>query len=371
MFVHDEGQIVFQFEDTGTNTVDEADLTHRYLWGPAVDQVLADEQVDWSDSDADGEVLWALTDHLGTVRDIIDNDASYHNHRNFDAFGNLVSESATTKDFLFAYTGKAFDEATGLQYNWNRWYDPKTGRWISEGPIGFSAGDANKVRYVANNPSRYFDPNGLHYVEAPYYGDDGRHDLPPLFLSDVVDIPMPPPRPGGDSPIGPLHDGLTIGPYDPKYDDTYRSPAWRDMKADWARYNYLAGKHRAFELPNKLKDEYSKLCDQFDFDEDEVRGMPPEEFLRRKREGNAIIDMLDEENYKQRQDLLQALVRVRRSTMNNRPARNLMQSIDECANPSRGHREWLEEKLWRQRIRIRNQPPGGNGRPGGRPPVRR
>ncbi len=44
------------------------DLTNRYLHGPAVDQILADEQVD--SLAAPGEVLWPLTDNLGTVRDL-------------------------------------------------------------------------------------------------------------------------------------------------------------------------------------------------------------------------------------------------------------------------------------------------------------
>ncbi len=37
-------------------------IQHRYLHGPLIDQVFADET-------AGGEVLWALADHLGTVRD--------------------------------------------------------------------------------------------------------------------------------------------------------------------------------------------------------------------------------------------------------------------------------------------------------------
>lgn len=46
-------------------------------------------------------------------------------------------------DEAFAYTGRWLDKATGLQNNFNRWYDCKTGRWLSEDLIGFAAGDAN------------------------------------------------------------------------------------------------------------------------------------------------------------------------------------------------------------------------------------
>ena len=54
-----------------------------------------------------------------------------------------------------------FDPASGLQNNLNRWYDPEVGRWISEDPIGFAAGDANLYRYVGNSPTNYTDPDGL------------------------------------------------------------------------------------------------------------------------------------------------------------------------------------------------------------------
>jgi hypothetical protein len=50
-FVYENGQIVLEFEgDTA------ADLSQRYLWGPAVDQLLADEQV------LAGKLLWPLAD---------------------------------------------------------------------------------------------------------------------------------------------------------------------------------------------------------------------------------------------------------------------------------------------------------------------
>ena len=48
-----------------------------------------------------------------------------------------------------------------MQYNRARWYDPQTGRWLSQDPIGFAAGDANLYRYVGNSPTNATDPSGL------------------------------------------------------------------------------------------------------------------------------------------------------------------------------------------------------------------
>jgi RHS repeat-associated protein len=61
----------------------------------------------------------------------------------------------------YQYTGRDWDADVGLQYNRARWYDPATGRWVSEDPIGFSAGDPNLARYVGNGATYGSDPNGL------------------------------------------------------------------------------------------------------------------------------------------------------------------------------------------------------------------
>jgi RHS repeat-associated protein len=60
-----------------------------------------------------------------------------------------------------------FDKTTGLQNNLNRWYDASVGRWLSEDPIGFTAGDVNLYRYVGNGPVNGTDPSGLQTYPLP------------------------------------------------------------------------------------------------------------------------------------------------------------------------------------------------------------
>nr|WP_248782930.1 RHS repeat-associated core domain-containing protein [Streptomyces exfoliatus] len=57
------------------------------------------------------------------------------------------------------YPGQYFDPETGLHYNFNRYYDPEAGRYLSPDPLGI-APSINPYAYVAN-PFILADPLGL------------------------------------------------------------------------------------------------------------------------------------------------------------------------------------------------------------------
>ncbi|WP_370623551.1 peroxidase family protein [cf. Phormidesmis sp. LEGE 11477] len=149
-YVYDGEHIALVFDGEGNQV-------SRYLHGPQVDQVLAEETVA-------GEVRWALSDHQGSVRDLIDSDGAVLNHIVYDSYGQVTSETNPDIDFRFGYTGRERDEETGLYYYRARYFDPAPGTFVSTDPLGFGAGDSNLYRYVFNSPTNHVDPSGLRSV---------------------------------------------------------------------------------------------------------------------------------------------------------------------------------------------------------------
>jgi RHS repeat-associated protein len=85
---------------------------------------------------------------------------SVADHLTYDACGDITSQSNSANAPSFAYTGQLWDADAGLYYYRSRWYDPRSSRFLSNDPSGFSAGDANLQRYVFNDPVNAVDPTG-------------------------------------------------------------------------------------------------------------------------------------------------------------------------------------------------------------------
>lgn len=176
LFISEGSQTALQLEDTNLADTASDTITHHYLWTPGIqDKLLADT--------SSSETLWTLTDHLGSVRDVLQLTPigiANISHIVYDSYGNITSG---TNPILFGYTGKLFDTSTNLQNNINRWYDPTIGRWLTVDPISFAAGDTNLYRYVGNRTTLFTDPSGLNMMRLVSQYSGYR---PPDYVSEKL-----------------------------------------------------------------------------------------------------------------------------------------------------------------------------------------
>jgi RHS repeat-associated protein len=107
-------------------------------------------------------------DHLGTPQVLTDETQAVVWKAAYTPFGEAIP-SIQTVDNPFRFPGQYYDQETGLHYNYFRYYNPQTGRYITPDPIGLEGG-INLFSYVANAPTRLIDPWGL---QAGYRGIRG------------------------------------------------------------------------------------------------------------------------------------------------------------------------------------------------------
>jgi RHS repeat-associated protein len=100
------------------------------------------------------------TDHQGSVRAVTDLSGLLVNTYAYDAYGNAEAAVESLPQ-PYRYTGREWDGVTRLYHYRARAYDPETGRFLQEDPIGLLSGDANFYRYVKNNPVNFVDPSGI------------------------------------------------------------------------------------------------------------------------------------------------------------------------------------------------------------------
>ena len=100
----------------------------------------------------------ALTDGIGNIIESYRYDAWGRVLGVYNASGNQIDESAFGNRIL--WQGREYSFKTGLYYFRARWYDPITGRFLSNDPIGISGG-LNQYVFCGNNPVNFRDPFGL------------------------------------------------------------------------------------------------------------------------------------------------------------------------------------------------------------------
>jgi RHS repeat-associated protein len=186
-------------------------LKMRYLDGLAVDELLAR-------TDASGNTSWYLTDQVGSVVAIASTSAVL-DQITYDPFGNIVTQTDSAEADRFMFAGLEYDSTTGLYYDHARYYDAAIGRFVSQDPKGFAAGDANLYRYVQNNPAAATDPSGTQddpitiIIKSRWENGWGVGGVPYIGTGDGGPVRIYPTSPV-PKPVGPPG-GVQFSPADP------------------------------------------------------------------------------------------------------------------------------------------------------------
>jgi len=147
----------------GPNLLEEIDnsgnILARYTQGAFVDELLSELR--------SGTTSYYEEDGLGSVTSLSSSAGALANTYTFDSFGKLTASAGTIVN-PFQYTGREFDQETGMYFYRARYYDQSIGRFSSEDPIGINGGP-NFYDYVSNDPVDLIDPPGLSPRPVPPY----------------------------------------------------------------------------------------------------------------------------------------------------------------------------------------------------------
>ncbi|WP_305974636.1 RHS repeat-associated core domain-containing protein [Rheinheimera baltica] len=110
-----------------------------------------------------GQLYYYQLDQLGTPLSLTDSDNNIVWQAHYTVFGK-ATVTVNTIDNPIRFQGQYYDSESGLHYNHFRYYDPQTGRFISQDPIGLLGG-INHYQYAPNHIN-WIDPLGLKCKEG-------------------------------------------------------------------------------------------------------------------------------------------------------------------------------------------------------------
>jgi RHS repeat-associated protein len=155
-----DGRITYYIYDGAGTVIAEADanktITRYYIHGATL---LAMEE-------AGGNQYCYHSDAIGNTVAVSDPTGSLVNRYSYSPFGlELLRAEQLSQPFRYVGAYGVMTEPSGLLYMRARYYDPDTGRFLSEDPLGLEGG-VNLYVYAGNNPVNYSDPSGLWVPQA-------------------------------------------------------------------------------------------------------------------------------------------------------------------------------------------------------------
>ena len=136
-----------------------------------------------------GKRYGIVSDYIGRPVQAYDEHGTPVWQADYDIYGNLLNLKGNRKFLPFRQLGQYEDEETGLYYNRFRYYDPNTGGYISQDPIGLAGGNPTLYGYVSDSNS-WVDEFGLkgdHHQIPKIPGHQKHHIIPQSTKHPLLD----------------------------------------------------------------------------------------------------------------------------------------------------------------------------------------
>nr|WP_308406118.1 DUF6531 domain-containing protein [Streptomyces sp. TML10] len=130
-----------------------------------------------------------VTDAAGTPAELVTVDGAVVWQRRTSLWGTPLASGAESGsvDCPLRFPGQYRDAETGLHYNYFRFYDPETARYLSPDPLGLDP--APNHHAYPPNPFRWIDPTGLVKCTQEALDKAFEMDNTPRKLEHVIDPP--------------------------------------------------------------------------------------------------------------------------------------------------------------------------------------
>ena len=145
----------------GSHLLQEVHLDGRYTYiytDPDSYEPLAQVR-DWTTEDGESrqQIHYFHCDQIGIPREMTDKDGNLLWFGNYTGWGRLKEETKVTDSAYqpFRLQNQYADHETGLHYNFFRYYEPDSGRFVNQDPIGLWGGDNLYI----------FGPNSQNWVD--------------------------------------------------------------------------------------------------------------------------------------------------------------------------------------------------------------
>ncbi|HHI80358.1 MAG TPA: RHS repeat-associated core domain-containing protein, partial [Planctomycetes bacterium] len=207
-YLYAGSSMIAEYRKVGTGA-EALDAIH--FQGSGVDDMVMSRRVDRADLDADGSTtdwvdLYFHQDRLGSTKALtLGSNGTVVESYDYDPFGkpkifdkNGQQTTAPPSGNPFLFTGREYDQETGFYDYRSRTYDPATGTFLQEDPLGMED-DLNPVVYALSNPVSFTDPMGTLSIReavsglfdfmkanADILGDMVVGAIP--FLEEILDI---------------------------------------------------------------------------------------------------------------------------------------------------------------------------------------